>query len=239
MISPTASAKAALRALARRWLMLDAEIKSLDAALVALTAACAPALKEAHGMSTGTAAEMLSLVGDNPERIRSDPAFAKLCGACPIPASSGKTTRHWLNRGGDRQANAAPYRVVITRMRSHPPTLDERRRVRARWRSFVVSSVLSHGRSSAISAAPKDLPRHSVRALDLYRSINAVVESFFKSLKSEWVGRTVFHTRSEDKEASAVPSTTSTTLSSVIRRSTTSIRLSSKGWPDSCLTTLH
>ena len=128
MTSPVASTKVALRALARRWLMLDAEIKSHDAALDALTGACAPALKEAHGMSTGTAAEMLILVGDNPERIRSEAAFAKLCGACPIPASSGKTTRHRLNRGGNRQANAALYRVVIIRMRSHLPTLDYVRR---------------------------------------------------------------------------------------------------------------
>jgi transposase len=128
MTSPTASAKATLRALARRWLMLDAEIKSHDADLDTLTTACAPTLKEAHGMSTGTAAEMLILVGDNPERIRSEAAFAKLCGACPIPASSGKTTRHRLNRGGHRQANAALYRVVIIRMRSHPPTLDYVRR---------------------------------------------------------------------------------------------------------------
>ena len=128
MTSPTASAKATLRALARRWLMLDAEIKSHDADLDDLTTACAPTLKEAHGMSTGTAAEMLILVGDNPERIRSEAAFAKLCGACPIPASSGKTSRHRLNRGGHRQANAALYRVVIIRMRSHPPTLDYVRR---------------------------------------------------------------------------------------------------------------
>ena len=128
MTDPTASAKATLRALARRYLMLDAEIKSHDAALDALTTACAPALKEAHGMATGTAAEMLILVGDNPERIYSEAAFAKLCGACPIPASSGKTTRHRLNRGGNRQASAALYRVVISRMRSHPPTRDYVRR---------------------------------------------------------------------------------------------------------------
>ena len=66
---------------------------------------------------------MLILVGDNPERIRSEAAFAKLCGVCPIPASSGKTIRHRLNRGGNRQANAALYRVVIVRLRSHLPTL--------------------------------------------------------------------------------------------------------------------
>ena len=123
LTSTTASTKVALRALARRWLMLDAEIKELDAALDALTDTCAPGLKAAFGIATGTVAEMLILVGDNPERIRSEAAFAKLCGVCPVPASSGKTTRHRLNRGGHRQANAALYRVVIVRMRSHPPTL--------------------------------------------------------------------------------------------------------------------
>ena len=72
-----------------------------------------------------TAAAMLILFGDNPDRIRSEAAFAKLCGACPIPASSGVTTgRHRLNRGGHRQANAALYRAVIVRMRYHQPTLD-------------------------------------------------------------------------------------------------------------------
>ena len=77
----------------------------------------------APGISTGTIAEMLVVLGDNPERIRSEAAFAKLCGVCPIPASSGKTTRHRLNRGGNRRANAALYRVAVVRMRSHPPTI--------------------------------------------------------------------------------------------------------------------
>ena len=66
---------------------------------------------------------MLLLVGGNPERIRSEAAFAKLCGACPIPASSGRTSRHRLNRGGNRQANAAIHRVVVMRMRCHQPTI--------------------------------------------------------------------------------------------------------------------
>ncbi len=61
---------------------------------------------------------------DNPARIRSEAAFAKLCGACPIPASTGITNRHRLFRGGHRQANAALYRIVIVRMRWHVPTLD-------------------------------------------------------------------------------------------------------------------
>jgi transposase len=135
LASTTASAKTGLRAIARRWLMLDEEIKGHDAHLEALTAARAPELVQAHGMGAGTAAEMLLLVGDNPERIRSEAAFAKLCGACPIPASSGKTTRHRLNRGGDRQANAALYRVVIVRMRGHKPTLDYVRKRMAEGKS--------------------------------------------------------------------------------------------------------
>jgi transposase len=124
LTSTTASAKFSLRAIARRWLMLDAEIKAHDAHLEQLTAACAPTMMRAHGIATGTTADMLLLVGDNPERIRSEAAFAKRCGACPIPASSGKTHRHRLNRGRSRQANAALYRVVIRRMRNHQPTLD-------------------------------------------------------------------------------------------------------------------
>jgi transposase len=71
---------------------------------------------------------MLFLIGGNSNRIHSEAALAKLCGACPVPASSGKTNRHRLNRGGNRQANAALYRVVIVRMRAHQPTLDYVRR---------------------------------------------------------------------------------------------------------------
>lgn len=122
--SPSASAKHALRALANRWLELDTEIKTHSKLLQVLTRQRIPELVEAFGIGTDTAAEMLIVSGDNPERIRSEAAFAKLCGACPIPASSGKTQRHRLNRGGHRQANAALYRVVIVRMRSHGPTLE-------------------------------------------------------------------------------------------------------------------
>ena len=121
--STMASAKAALRALARRWLVLGAEIRDHDAAIQPLVHRRAPALVQAPGISTGTVAEMLVALGDNPERIRSEAAFAKLCGVCPIPASSGKTTRHRLNRGGNRRANAALHRVAIVRMRCHPPSI--------------------------------------------------------------------------------------------------------------------
>ena len=67
---------------------------------------------------------MLVTAGDNTDRIRSEAAFAKMCGVCPIPTGSGETSgRHRLNRGGNRQANAALYRVVIVRIRWHPPTI--------------------------------------------------------------------------------------------------------------------
>ncbi|WP_210404521.1 transposase [Gloeocapsa sp. PCC 7428] len=65
---------------------------------------------------------MLLTFGENADRVQSEAAFAKMCGVCPIPASSGKTQRHRLNRGGNRQANAALFRVVIVRMRWHEPT---------------------------------------------------------------------------------------------------------------------
>lgn len=122
MTSTTASAKTALRMLARRWLTLAAEIRELDDALERLVRRQASALMAAPGIAVGTIAEMLIVLGDNPERIRSEAAFAKLCGVCPIPASSGKTTRHRLNRGGNRRANAALHRVAVVRMRSHPET---------------------------------------------------------------------------------------------------------------------
>jgi len=76
------------------------------------------------GVGYDTAAKLLVAAGDNPERIRNEAAFAHLCGVAPIPASSGKTTRHRLNRGGNRQANSALYHTVITRMRHHQPTRD-------------------------------------------------------------------------------------------------------------------
>lgn len=120
--SPTASAKVAMRAIARRWLDLHEEIQSHDQELDRLVRERAPALMQSHGISTMTVAEMLILVGDNPERIRSEAALAKLCGVCPIPASSGKTNRMRLNRGGNRQANAALYRVAIVRMRDDART---------------------------------------------------------------------------------------------------------------------
>lgn len=122
--STTASAKHVLRALGRRWLVLAGEITSHDRVLEKLTRSTAPTLCDGFGIGADTAAEMLIVFGDNPERIRSEAAFAKLCGVAPIPASSGMTNRHRLSRGGHRQANSALYRIVIVRMRFHQPTID-------------------------------------------------------------------------------------------------------------------
>ncbi|MGH9260404.1 MAG: IS110 family transposase [Acidimicrobiales bacterium] len=114
--------KTALRILGRRVLALDEEMAALDERLGELVAATAPGLLELHGVGVDTAATLLVTAGDNPERLRSEAAWAHLCGVAPIEASSGKVTRWRLNRGGDRQANSALWVIVITRMRSDPRT---------------------------------------------------------------------------------------------------------------------
>lgn len=111
-----------LRLLAKRWLMLTAELKELDALLEHLTNQSAPHLREQFGVGPQTAATLIAVAGDNPERLRSEAALAALCGVNPLPASSGKTIRHRLNRGGDRQANNALWTIAMVRMRSEPRT---------------------------------------------------------------------------------------------------------------------
>lgn len=121
---PATAMRQVLASLARRWLELHDEIKTHTRNLKDLTRSAAPDLVDAFGIGFDTAAQMLVTAGDNTDRIGSDAALAKLCGACPIPTGSGKTSgRHRLNRGGNRQANAALYRVIIVRMRWHPPTI--------------------------------------------------------------------------------------------------------------------
>ena len=115
--NPTAAAKYALRSLACRYRQLNTEIQDLKAELQRLIQTTAPALVEAFGVGPNTAAALLIAAGSNPDRLRSEASFASLCGVSPIPASSGKTNRHRLNRGGDRQANAALYRIVVVRLR--------------------------------------------------------------------------------------------------------------------------
>jgi transposase len=112
----------ALRELGRRAEFLDGQLERLDELIVPLVTAHAPSLPALYGVGPDTAALLLIAAGDHPERLRSEAAWAHLCAVAPIPASSGKRARHRLNPGGDRQANHALWRIVITRMSSHPPT---------------------------------------------------------------------------------------------------------------------
>jgi len=113
----------ALRELGRRAEFLGEQIDRLDELITPLVNAHAPRLLSLHGVGPNTAAILLVAAGDHPERLRSEAAWAHLCGVAPIPASSGKTSnRYRLNPGGDRQANHALWRIVFTRMGSHPPT---------------------------------------------------------------------------------------------------------------------
>lgn len=120
--TPVGAARRTLRLLARRWQSLTSEIVELDAVLDDLTAELAPTLRELPSVGTQTAAALLLAAGDNPDRLEHERSFAALCGTSPIDASSGRQHRHRLNRGGDRNANAALYIIVISRLRWHEPT---------------------------------------------------------------------------------------------------------------------
>ena len=120
---PGYATRVALRELGRRARFLDAQLDRLDELIGPLVTARAPGLLALHGVGPDTAAMLLVAAGDHPERLRSESSWAHLCGVAPIPASSGKTAgRYRLNRGGDRRANSALWRIVIVRMNSHPAT---------------------------------------------------------------------------------------------------------------------
>lgn len=117
-----AATRQAMRSLARRQRDLSCEIAELDQEILRLTQQAAPRLLTEHGVGPETAARLLIVAGDNPDRLRSDAALAALCGASPVEASSGQTVRHRLNRGGDRQGNNALWTIANTRMIHHPET---------------------------------------------------------------------------------------------------------------------
>jgi len=119
---PGYATRIALRELGRRAEFLDAQLERLDELIIPLVTARAPSLLALHGVGPDTAALLLIAAGDHPQRLRSEAAWAHLCAVAPIPASSGKVRRHRLNPGGNREANHALWRIVITRMSSHAPT---------------------------------------------------------------------------------------------------------------------
>jgi transposase len=112
----------ALKSLGRRYLELHDEIADLDAMIIAIVDELAPALVARNSIGHGSAAQLLLTAGENAERLRSEASFAALCGVSPVPASSGKTTRHRLNRGGDRAANSALHIIAVGRLRTDPRT---------------------------------------------------------------------------------------------------------------------
>ena len=141
-----AYAKKTLRHLARRYRALDTEIGQLEADIRRLCAEANPALLAASGVGPDTASLLLVAAGDNPERMRSERSFAALCGAGPVQASSGQTARHRLNRGGNRQANQALWRIAITRMRTDPRTREyvARRRAEGKNKREIIRCLKRH-----------------------------------------------------------------------------------------------
>ena len=139
-------AKKALRHLARRYQALEAEIGELEADIRRLCARANPALLAAAGVGPDTASVLLVAAGDNPERMRSERSFAALCGASPVQASSGQTVRHRLNRGGNRQANSALWRIATTRMRTDAATKEyvTKRQAEGKNRKEIIRCLKRH-----------------------------------------------------------------------------------------------
>ena len=111
-----------LKSLGRQYLELHDEIADLDVMIGAIVEELAPTLVARNAIGHESAAQLLLTAGDNSERVHSEASFAALCGVSPVPASSGKVTRHRLNRGGDRAANSALHIIAIGRLRTDPRT---------------------------------------------------------------------------------------------------------------------
>jgi transposase len=121
---PERAVRHTLRLLARPIQHLTEEIDDLNKQIAAAVEQAAPDLLKIHGVGPDTASDLLIAAGDNPGRLTSEASFAALCGTSPVEASSGETSRRRLNRGGDRQANAALYRIVLARLRWNGPSRD-------------------------------------------------------------------------------------------------------------------
>jgi transposase len=131
LADPAQATHHVLRVLARRYQTLTTEITAVEERLHPLVRQACPVLLDIHGVGYETAAQLVITIGDNPDRIHTEAAFAALCGVAPIPASSGRTDRHRLSRGGDRQANRALYLIVCSRLASDPTTRAYRDRRRS------------------------------------------------------------------------------------------------------------
>lgn len=154
--SLAAMTRLSMRALAQRVMHLDEQLQEVATRLRRITETIAPELVAIHGVGPDTAATLLVSAGDNPQRLGNERAFAALCGSNPIPASSGKITRHRLNRGGDRHANAALWRIVLVRM-SHDPrtkTYVARRTAEGRTKPEIMRCLKRYLAREIYSALP-------------------------------------------------------------------------------------
>jgi len=152
-------AKLALRELANRVADLDAQIARVATRRRRLLTQTAPQLIAITGVGPDTATTLLLAAGDNPDRLTSQATFAALLGASPIPASSGKTTRMRLNRGGDRLGNAALWRIVITRMATQPDTRAyvERRTKEGLSKPEIIRCLKRYVAREVFNALPREL----------------------------------------------------------------------------------
>jgi len=159
----TSAYRITLKSLARRYLELDDEIADYDVMIKALVDELAPTLIVRHAVGYETAAQLLITAGDNPERLRSEASFAALCGVSPVPASSGKTHRHRLNRGGDRAANSALHIIAIGRLRTD-----------ARTQAYIDKRISEgHSKLEAIRCLKRYIAREVYRLLrDRRKAIN-------------------------------------------------------------------
>jgi len=153
----TTVTKLTLRTLARRALSLEEEVKEIDGLLKTLVAETAPDLNAIDGVGTDVASAILVAAGDNPERLRNESTFAKLCGVSPLDASSGKHERHRLNRSGDRQANSALWHIVFTRMVNDPRTKHyiERRMKDGRTKKEAIRCLKRYVAREVFAALPR------------------------------------------------------------------------------------
>jgi transposase len=153
----TTVTKLTLRTLARRALSLEEEVKEIDGLLKTLVAETAPELNTIDGVGTDVASAILVAAGDNPERLRNESTFAKLCGVSPLDASSGKHERHRLNRSGDRQANSALWHIVFTRMVNDPRTKHyiERRMKDGRTKKEAIRCLKRYVAREVFAALPR------------------------------------------------------------------------------------
>ena len=176
----------ALRELAQRITFLNDHNRRLETRITNLVADHAPALLGIFGVGPHGAAQLLAAAGDNPQRLRSEAAFAKLCGVCPLPASSGKTTRHRLNRSGDRRANNALFHIALVRMRYDQRTHDYVQRRTAQGKGYYeilrcLKRFIAREVFTAITNPPTDLPTGTeLRALRTQHNITltAVANQF-------------------------------------------------------------